>query len=85
MYAVEYEVSHHPSFSLIEVHSIGCKHKLINFNRYNLRIYIQDPHFLWPRIVFYPLYVRRNFMVCPHKPMLKLGVPWLKKRLRNTG
>jgi hypothetical protein len=39
-YAVGYEVSHHPPFLLIDLHRIGCKRKLINFNEYNLIIYI---------------------------------------------
>jgi hypothetical protein len=47
MYAVGYEVYHH-------LYSTECKFKLINFNQHNLRIYIQDPHFLWPRIVRIP-------------------------------
>jgi hypothetical protein len=40
MYAVGYEVYHYPSFLLVGLHSIGCKCKLINFNQYDLRIYI---------------------------------------------
>jgi hypothetical protein len=41
---------------------------------------------LLSRIVLYPLSVRLSFVVCPQEPLLKLGVPWLKKkRLRNTG
>jgi hypothetical protein len=46
MYAVCYEVYHHPPFLRIGLHSIGCKCKLINFmydvinfNQYNLRGY----------------------------------------------
>jgi hypothetical protein len=40
VYAVGYEVYHHPPFALIGLHSIGCKGKLINFNQFNLRVYI---------------------------------------------
>jgi hypothetical protein len=40
--------------------------------------------FLWPLIVLYPLSVRLNFVVFPQEPLLKLGVPWVKKKLRNT-
>jgi hypothetical protein len=47
-------------------------------------IYIKDSYFLWPRIVLYPLSLRRNFVVCPHKPLLELAVPWVKKKLWNT-
>jgi hypothetical protein len=31
MYAVGYEVNHHPPFLLIDFHIIGCKCKLIKF------------------------------------------------------
>jgi hypothetical protein len=44
-----------------------------------------DPHFLGPRILLYPLSVRRNFTVCPHEPLLKLGVPWVKKSCVTRG
>jgi hypothetical protein len=39
----------------------------------------------WPRIVLYSIFVRRYFVVCPHEPLLKLSVPRVKKRMRNTG
>jgi hypothetical protein len=39
-YAVGYEVYYNPPLFLIDLHSIGSKCKLINFNQYNLRVYI---------------------------------------------
>jgi hypothetical protein len=33
---------------------------------------------------FVPPFHKANFVVCPHEPLLNLGVPWVKKRLRNT-
>jgi hypothetical protein len=35
---------------------------------------------------FIPPSARRNFVMCPYKPVLKLDVPWAKKKesLRNT-
>jgi hypothetical protein len=80
MYEAGYEVYHHPPLLLIGNHSIGSKRKLINLNQYNLRVYVQDPHFLLPRIVLYPLSVRRNFVVCHHESLLKFGVPWAKEK-----
>jgi hypothetical protein len=38
-----------------------------------------------PLIVLYPLSIRRNFVVCPHEPLLNLGVLWVKESLQNTG
>jgi hypothetical protein len=78
-------VYHHPQFLLIVLHSIGYKCKLINFNQYNLRAYLYDLNFLWSRIVLYPLSVRQNFVVCPCEPLLKLGVPWVKKDRGTMG
>jgi hypothetical protein len=79
MYAVGYEVYNHPFFTLIGLHGIGYKRKLINFNSYSISIYIQNPYFSWPCIVLYPLSATRNFVLCSHEPLLKLGVPWVKK------
>lgn len=36
-----------------------------------------DPNCLWPGIVFSPFRMAK-FVVCPNKPLLNLGVPWLK-------
>jgi hypothetical protein len=80
---IGYEVYHHPQFLLTGLHSIGCKCKLINLNHCDLRVYKQDPHFLWPRSVLYVFSVRRNFVVCPQESLLKLGVSWVKS-LQNT-
>jgi len=33
---------------------------------------------------FVPLSIRQNFVVCPHEPLLKLGVQWLRKGCGNT-
>jgi hypothetical protein len=74
MYAVGYEVYHHPPYLLTGLHSIGCKCKLINFNQYDL-----GSVFLWPHILLYPLSVRRNFVMCLHKTLLKFVVMWVKK------
>jgi hypothetical protein len=41
---------------------------------------IYDPHFC-SRIVLYTLYVRRNVVVCPQEPLLKLDAQWVKKVL----
>jgi hypothetical protein len=54
MYAVGYEVCHYPPFLLTGLHGIGYKCMLMCFNQCNLRVYIYDLHFLWPRIVLYP-------------------------------
>jgi hypothetical protein len=40
MYAVGYDVYQHPQLLLIGLRSIGCRCKLIHFNKYNLRVYI---------------------------------------------
>jgi hypothetical protein len=40
MYAVGYEVYDRSQFSLMDVHSTVYKRKLINFIRYNLKVYI---------------------------------------------
>jgi hypothetical protein len=40
IYKVGYEVYHHPPFLLIGLHNIGRMCKLINFNQYKLRVYI---------------------------------------------
>jgi hypothetical protein len=41
-----YEVYHHPQFLLISLHSIGCKCKLINFNKYNKDLHIAYAFFV---------------------------------------
>jgi hypothetical protein len=41
MYAVGYEVYQHPPSLLIGLHSVACKCQLINFNQYDLRVYIR--------------------------------------------
>jgi hypothetical protein len=79
MYAVGYEVFHHPPFILIVLHSTGFKRRWINFNQCMLSIYVQDPHFLYPRIVLYTLSIKWNFVVCRHEPLLNLSVLWVKK------
>jgi hypothetical protein len=38
---------------------------------------------LWRRIALYPVSLRRNFAVCPHEPLLKLGALRVK-RYRGT-
>jgi hypothetical protein len=82
MYTVGCEVYYHPSLLLIGLHTIVSKCKLINFNQYNLKVYTYDPHF-WPRIAVYLLSVRRNFVVCLHETLLKLGVPGVEN-IRGT-
>jgi hypothetical protein len=41
-----------------------------------------DPNCLWPGIVFNPFRMAK-FVVCPNKPLLNLGVPWLKNVVDN--
>jgi hypothetical protein len=76
-------VSPPPLCLLIGLHSTGCKCKLINFNQCNLRVYIEDQHFCGHASCLPPS-VRRNFVLCPRESLLKFGVPWVKKRLRNN-
>jgi hypothetical protein len=64
----------------VTLHSIRCKCKLVNFNQCNLMV----TRIVCGHVVLYPMSVRRNSVVCPHESLLKLGVPWVKKRFRNT-
>jgi hypothetical protein len=72
---VGYEVYHHPPFSLIGLHSIACKCKLINFNHHNFRVNKISAFFVAMHC-FVPPSRRRNFVVCSHEPLLTLGVLW---------
>jgi hypothetical protein len=58
-------VYHHPPFLLIGLHSIGFKCKLINFNQYNLRFYIQDLNFFAAMYCFAPPFHKAKFYGVP--------------------
>jgi hypothetical protein len=39
---------------------------------------VQDLHFV-ATYCYVSISVRKNFVVCPQEPLIKLGVPWVKK------
>jgi hypothetical protein len=84
MYVVGYKVYHHSLFLLIHLHSIGCKHKLFNFNQYNLRIYIEDQQFFVDRYCFVPSFLKAKFYGVPSRDIVKVGHAVGKRRFWNT-
>jgi hypothetical protein len=83
MCAIGYEVYHHPPCVQIGLHNIGCKCKLINFNLCNLRIYIEDPHFLWSHCFLPPLY-KDKFCGVPSRATVKVRCVVGKKKMWNS-
>jgi hypothetical protein len=82
MYAVGYEVYHHPPYLLIGLHGTGCKCKLINLNQYNLRVYIGPAYFV--ATYFVPPFREAKFCDVPSLVIIKVGCAVGKKRLRKT-
>jgi hypothetical protein len=82
-YAVGYEVYQQPPFLLIDIHSTGSKSTLINFNQYNLWIYIWEPHF----VTMYPHFRKAKFCGVLSLAIVTAGCAVGKKIiiLRNTG
>jgi hypothetical protein len=78
MYAVGYKVYHHPPVLLMGIHSTGCKCKLINYNEYNLRVYIYISHF-YGHVLFCAHYLKAKLCGVPSRAILKLGVPCVKR------
>jgi hypothetical protein len=72
MYAVGYEVNHHPPFSVRRLHITGCKCKLINFNQYNLRVCIYAFFFV-ATYSFVPPFRKAKFRGVPSRAMVKFG------------
>jgi hypothetical protein len=66
-----------------EVHSIGCKSKLINYNQYNLWVYKEDPHFFY-HVLFCTSFRKVKFCCVHSGAIVEVGCSMGKKRLRNT-
>jgi hypothetical protein len=51
-------------------------------------LYVESASFVATHLgycsVGYPLFARQSYVVCPYETLLKFGVLWVKKRLRNT-
>jgi hypothetical protein len=78
MYAVGYEVYHHPQFSLTGLHNTVCKCNLINFNQYNLRAY--RPAFFVTMYCFVLPFCKAKFCGVPSEAIVKVGCAVGKKK-----
>jgi hypothetical protein len=59
-----------------EHHTRRCenlKSHIINFNQYNLSIYIQDPHFFVATYCFVPPFHKAKFCGVPSQTIVKVG------------
>jgi hypothetical protein len=84
MYAVGYEVYHHPLFLLIGLHSVGCKRTLINFNPYNFNIHIQGPY-LYGHVLFCTPFHKAKFCGVPSRATVKVGCAVVKNGWETLG
>jgi hypothetical protein len=84
VYAVRYEVYHHPPFELIGLHRIWCKCQFINFNQYNTNLHIGFAFFV-ATYCFVTPFRKAKFCGVPSRAIVKVWCAVGVKRLRNTG